>query len=140
MQHPPPGCCLSTTTDRPSLRQVAPMEQYVAVEKARLETSGFVEGRRLRILVWSDRLELRDRGLVRIRPKLQPGGRRAIPFNKIDGAAVNGTALRIGMGTEILDIAMDRDDVVAIAGLIHRFQSGGREVSPRPGGRPHPRP
>lgn len=116
------------------------MEQYVAVEKTRLETSGSIEGRRLRIFVWSDRLELRDRGLVPIRRKSQPGGRRVLPFDRIDGAAVNGTALRIGMGTEILDIAMDPDDVVAIAGLIHRFQSGGREDPRLPGGRPHPRP
>lgn len=107
------------------------MEQYASVEKARLDISGAIDGRRLRILVWPDHLELRDRGLLPIRWK--SAGTRAIAFDEIDGAAVNGTALRIGMGTELMDIAMDRDDVVATADLIHRYQSGGREVPPFPG-------
>jgi hypothetical protein len=116
------------------------MEQYVAVEKPRVVASGAIEGRRLRVLVWDDRLELRDRGLLPIFQKSQFGRGRTIAFNEIDGAAVNGTALRIGMGPDILDITMDRDDVVAIAGLIHRFQSGGRAVPPFHGGGPTPRP
>ena len=107
------------------------------MEQAKLEALGSIEGRKIRILVWADHLELRERGLVPIHRKLQ-SGRGVIPFSEIDGAAANGSTLRIGMGAELLDIVMSQDDVVGIAAMIHRHQSGGREVPPSPSSRPFP--
>jgi hypothetical protein len=90
-----------------------------------LRSSGTIDGRKVVLVVWPDRLELADSR--RLPGWLWPPVKwRIIPFSAIQGAAPhdpNGLpALRVGLDSEWFDILMDRHDAETTAGLIHQYQ------------------
>jgi hypothetical protein len=94
-----------------------------------LRSSGTIDGRKVVLVGWSDRLELAD--WRRLPGWFWPPVKwRTIPFSDIQGAAAHDSvgqpALRVGLDSGFFDILMDRHDAETTAGLIHQYQSGVR--------------